>query len=284
MRRHAPDDRAGSSDHRTARAASIPADRGRRPTSGATLGRIDGDGIAIVARRRAPRPAADFDADAHDRRARRGRRARPGRPRGAPAASPATSTRACSSRELAAAVAGGVTSLVCPPDTDPVLDEPGLVEMLKFRARNLNLARVYPLGALTRGLHGEELTEMAELTEAGCVGFAQADVADPRHAGAAPRAAVRGDLRLHRLAAPERRLARQRRRRQGAARDAPGPVRRAGARRDDRAGDDLRAGARHRRARPPVPPEQRRRRRAGAPRQGRGAAGDLRRRASTSCT
>ena len=39
--------------------------------------------------------------------------------------------------EMAAAVAGGVTSLVCPPDTEPVLDEPGLVEMLKFRARNL---------------------------------------------------------------------------------------------------------------------------------------------------
>jgi dihydroorotase len=79
--------------------------------------------------------------------------------------------------ELAAAVAGGVTSLVCPPDTDPVLDEPGLVEMLKFRARNLNLARLYPLGALTQGLAGESLTEMAELTEAGCIGFAQADVA-----------------------------------------------------------------------------------------------------------
>src|SRR5215207_7703191 len=59
--------------------------------------------------------------------------------------------------ELAAAVAGGVTSLVCPPDTDPVLAEPGLVEMLKFRARNLNLARLYPLGALTQGLKGEEL-------------------------------------------------------------------------------------------------------------------------------
>src|SRR5918994_199200 len=56
--------------------------------------------------------------------------------------------------EMAAAVAGGVTSLVCPPDTDPVLDEPGLVEMLKFRARNLNLARLYPLGALTQGLAG----------------------------------------------------------------------------------------------------------------------------------
>jgi len=78
--------------------------------------------------------------------------------------------------EMAAAVAGGVTSLVCPPDTDPVLDEPGLVQMLKFRARNLNLAHVYPLGALTRNLAGEVLTEMAELTEAGCVGFSQAEV------------------------------------------------------------------------------------------------------------
>ena len=77
--------------------------------------------------------------------------------------------------EMAAAVAGGVTSLVCLPDTDPPLDEPGLVEMLKFRARNLNHARLYPLGALTRGLAGETLTEMAELTEAGCIGFSQAE-------------------------------------------------------------------------------------------------------------
>ena len=79
--------------------------------------------------------------------------------------------------EMAAAVAGGVTSLVCPPDTDPVLDEPGLVEMLKFRAEKLHQSRLFPLGALTRGLAGEQLTEMAELTEAGCVGFGQADVA-----------------------------------------------------------------------------------------------------------
>ncbi len=78
--------------------------------------------------------------------------------------------------EMAAAVAGGVTSLVCPPDTEPVLDEPGLVQMLKFRARNLNLAHLYPLGALTRGLSGEVLTEMAQLTDAGCVGFSQAEV------------------------------------------------------------------------------------------------------------
>ncbi len=79
--------------------------------------------------------------------------------------------------EMAAAVAGGVTSLVCPPDTDPVLDEPGLVEMLKFRAEKLHQTRLFPLGALTRGLAGEVLTEMAELTESGCVGFSQAEVA-----------------------------------------------------------------------------------------------------------
>jgi dihydroorotase len=78
--------------------------------------------------------------------------------------------------EMAAAVAGGVTSLVCPPDTDPVLDEPGLVDMLKFRAEKLHLARVFPLGALTRGLQGEVLTEMAELSESGCIGFGQAEV------------------------------------------------------------------------------------------------------------
>ena len=78
--------------------------------------------------------------------------------------------------ELAAAVAGGITSLVCPPDTEPVLDEPGLVEMLRFRAEKLHQSRVFPLGALTRNLQGEALTEMVQLTEAGCVGFSQAEV------------------------------------------------------------------------------------------------------------
>ena len=77
--------------------------------------------------------------------------------------------------EMAAAVAGGITSLVCPPDTEPVLDEPGLVQMLKFRARNLRRANLFPLGALTRGLTGEVLTEMTALTEAGCIGFSQAE-------------------------------------------------------------------------------------------------------------
>ena len=79
--------------------------------------------------------------------------------------------------EMQAAVAGGVTSLVCPPDTDPPLDEPGLVEMLKYRARSLHRSHVFPLGALTQGLRGERLTEMAELHDAGCVAFSQADAA-----------------------------------------------------------------------------------------------------------
>ena len=84
--------------------------------------------------------------------------------------------------EMQAAVAGGVTSLACPPDTDPPLDEPGLVEMLKHRARSLNQAHVYPIGALTVGLEGLELTEMGELAEAGCVAFSQAERAADRHA------------------------------------------------------------------------------------------------------
>lgn len=81
--------------------------------------------------------------------------------------------------ELNAAAAGGVTSLACPPDTDPPLDEPGLVEMLKRRAASLARAHVYPLGALTVGLKGEKLAEMAELADAGCVGFFQGNAPLP---------------------------------------------------------------------------------------------------------
>jgi dihydroorotase len=76
--------------------------------------------------------------------------------------------------ELAAAVAGGVTSLACPPDTKPPLDEPGLVERLVRRSETLGLARVYPIGALTQQLAGEKLAEMNSLTRAGCIAFSQA--------------------------------------------------------------------------------------------------------------
>jgi len=76
--------------------------------------------------------------------------------------------------ELAAAVAGGVTAVACPPDTKPPLDEPGLVERLIRRSDALGLARVFPIGALTQQLAGEKLAEMASLTRAGCIGFSQA--------------------------------------------------------------------------------------------------------------
>ena len=81
--------------------------------------------------------------------------------------------------EMSAALAGGVTHIVCPPDTDPPLDEPGLVEMLIRRAKTLQQAQVYPLGALTKGLQGKALAEMGELAQAGCVAFSQADARLP---------------------------------------------------------------------------------------------------------
>ncbi|MGH8765136.1 MAG: dihydroorotase, partial [Burkholderiales bacterium] len=77
--------------------------------------------------------------------------------------------------EMDAAVAGGVTSLACTPDTNPPLDEPGLVDMLRRRAKALKRARVYPVGALTVKLKGERLTEMSVLSHAGCVAFSQAN-------------------------------------------------------------------------------------------------------------
>jgi dihydroorotase len=81
--------------------------------------------------------------------------------------------------ELDAALAGGVTSLACPPDTDPPLDEPGLVDMLRRRAAALSRARVYPIGALTLKLRGETLTEMGQLRQAGCVAFSQGNAVAP---------------------------------------------------------------------------------------------------------
>ena len=78
--------------------------------------------------------------------------------------------------ELAAAVAGGVTSVVVPPDADPPLDEPELADRLVHRGEEIGKARVLPLGALTLGLKGERLAELAGLKKAGCVAFSQAKV------------------------------------------------------------------------------------------------------------
>jgi dihydroorotase len=72
--------------------------------------------------------------------------------------------------ESAAAAAGGITTLCCPPDTDPVIDTPAVVDLVSHRAAAVGLARVRPLGALTQGLAGEKLSEMAALKAAGCAG------------------------------------------------------------------------------------------------------------------
>jgi dihydroorotase len=71
----------------------------------------------------------------------------------------------------AAAAAGGVTSLACLPNTDPVIDDPAMVEFVARRARQLKRAKVYPFGAVTKGCAGTQLAEMALLREAGAVGF-----------------------------------------------------------------------------------------------------------------
>lgn len=76
-------------------------------------------------------------------------------------------------REMRAALAGGVTGVTCPPDTEPALDEPGLVRMLRQRSREAAGARLYPLGALTAGLKGAALAEIETLADAGCVAFMQ---------------------------------------------------------------------------------------------------------------
>ncbi|HSN21697.1 MAG TPA: dihydroorotase [Usitatibacter sp.] len=92
---------------------------------------------------------------------------------------PGLEYRATLESEMAAAAAGGVTTFACPPDTDPPLDEPGLVEMLKRRASGVHGSHAHPLGALTTGLKGERLAEMVQLAEAGCIGFFQGNAPLP---------------------------------------------------------------------------------------------------------
>jgi dihydroorotase len=68
-------------------------------------------------------------------------------------------------------VAGGVTSLCCPPQTKPVLDTSAVAELILDRAREAANSKVYPIGALTKGLEGEQLAELVALRDTGCVAF-----------------------------------------------------------------------------------------------------------------
>ncbi len=82
---------------------------------------------------------------------------------------PGAEHKASIASETAAAAAAGITSLCCPPDTQPVIDTPAVAELIRQRAEHIGKARVMPLGAMTRGLAGEHLSEMAALREAGCI-------------------------------------------------------------------------------------------------------------------
>lgn len=75
--------------------------------------------------------------------------------------------------ETRAATAGGVTSLCCPPNSRPVLDTPAVAELILDRGERAGQARVFPIGALTRNLEGEQLSELVALRDAGCVAFTQ---------------------------------------------------------------------------------------------------------------
>lgn len=83
---------------------------------------------------------------------------------------PGQEHKATIASEVRAARASGITTLCCPPDTDPVVDTPAVAELIRARADAEGTTRVLTLGALTRGLEGKELAEMASLKQAGCVG------------------------------------------------------------------------------------------------------------------
>lgn len=84
---------------------------------------------------------------------------------------PGYSRKGSIASETLAAAAGGITTLCCPPLTKPVLDTAAVTELILDRARESGHAKVHPIGALTRNLAGEQLSELVALREAGCVAF-----------------------------------------------------------------------------------------------------------------
>ncbi|QFY42363.1 dihydroorotase [Candidatus Methylospira mobilis] len=77
--------------------------------------------------------------------------------------------------EYRAAAAGGVTTMLCPPDGSLVIDSPAVVRLLREQAQNAGLGKVLPTGALTRGLNGQDLSEMGALQQAGCLAVGNGD-------------------------------------------------------------------------------------------------------------
>ncbi len=87
---------------------------------------------------------------------------------------PGQEHKATITTESVAAAAGGITTLCCPPDTNPVVETPADIELIRLRAEKIGKTRIVTLGALTHGLDGERLSEMAALKNAGCVGVSNA--------------------------------------------------------------------------------------------------------------
>ncbi len=88
---------------------------------------------------------------------------------------PGSEYKATIAGEARAAACNGITTLCCPPDTDPPIDTPAVAELLQQRAaKQPALSHIYPLAALTRGLEGSHLAEIGDLKEAGCVGVSNA--------------------------------------------------------------------------------------------------------------
>jgi dihydroorotase len=70
-----------------------------------------------------------------------------------------------------AAAAGGVTTIICQPETQPTIDDPTIVDFIHRRARDTGIVHVHAMAALTKGLKGEEMTEIGLLKAAGAVAF-----------------------------------------------------------------------------------------------------------------
>ncbi|MDO6462245.1 dihydroorotase [Granulosicoccaceae sp. 1_MG-2023] len=104
--------------------------------------------------------------------------------------------------ETRAALHGGVTSVVCSPDTDPVIDESATVELINRRAADAGAARVLPLAALTQKLDGQQISELATLRDAGCVAASNADkpIANAAVLRSIMEYAATFDIRLHLVA------------------------------------------------------------------------------------
>lgn len=88
---------------------------------------------------------------------------------------PGAEHKATIASETAAAAAAGITTLCCPPDTQPIIDTPAVAQLIQQTAERCGKARLLPTGALTHGLAGEQISEMAALRRAGCVAMSNAD-------------------------------------------------------------------------------------------------------------